>query len=159
LCDPNERPAREDDINSLPGGPEEEVMNNRRSMWITKAAAVAALVGGLGGVARATILVAGGFPGENFNTGFAECAVTNTGTRDVVVSQSMFDGPGGSVLEQATGWIVHPGQTRVSQSVSFASANPSACTFDVSTKTGVRAAFVYSSGFNGSTVVVIPAQK
>jgi hypothetical protein len=131
-------------------------MKKRSSMWITKAAAVAAIVGGLGGVAHATILAAGGFPGEDFNTGSAQCVVTNTGTRDVVVTQSMFDGPFGTVLEQAAGWIVHPGQTRVSQSVSFATANPSACTFDVSTKTGVRAGFVYS---NGSTVVVIPAQK
>jgi hypothetical protein len=134
-------------------------MKNRRSMWITKAAAVAALVGALGGVARATTLVAGGFPGENYNTGFAECVVSNIGTRDVVVSQSMFDGPGGTVLEQATGWIVHPGQTRVSQPIFFANATPSACSFDVSTKTGVRAAFAYVSGFNGSTVVIIPAQK
>jgi hypothetical protein len=132
-------------------------MKNRRSMWITKAAAVAALVGGLGGVARATTLSAGGFPGEDFNTGSAQCVITNNGTHDVVVSQKMFDGLFADVMEQADGWIVHPGQTRASGPVSFSGAErPSSCTFDVSTKTGVRAAFVYQ---NGSTIVVIPAEK
>jgi hypothetical protein len=133
-------------------------MKNRRSTWITKAAAVVALVGGLGGVARATTLVAGGFPGENYDAGFAACVVTNAGPRDVEVAQTMFDGPFGTVLEHTEGWIVHPGQTRTSAFVSFASWKPSACTFDVSTKTGVRAAFVYTSGFNGSAVT-IPATK
>jgi hypothetical protein len=102
------------------------------------------------------MLSAGGFPGSDFNTGKASCVISNTGIRDVVVDWNMYDGPFGTVLAQEAGRIVHPGQTFFS-SVSFANFSwPSACTFDVSTKTGVRASFVYE---NGSTVVVIPAQK
>lgn len=133
-------------------------MTNRRSGWITKAAAVAALVGGLGGAAHASILVAGGFPGEDFyNAGAAQCVITNLGTRDVVVNVSMYDGSAGALLEQQNGWIVHPGQTRTTVSVAFANNSlPSGCTFDVSTRTGVRAAFAYE---NGAAVTVVPATK
>ena len=132
-----------------------------RSMWITTAAAVAALVGGLAGVAHATILSAGGFPGSNFNTGLASCVVSNMGIRDVIVtSVSLFDISGTAVGNPVNGAIVHPGQTR---EVVYASAGaygiPASCSFDLSTKSGVRAAFVYTSGINGSTIVVIPAQK
>jgi len=65
----------------------------------------------------------------------------------------------GSRGNPSDGAIVHPGQTR---DVDFASAGasglPWSCSFDLSTKTGARASFVYTSGYNGSTVV-IPAQK
>jgi hypothetical protein len=55
--------------------------------------------------------------------------------------------------------IVHPGQTRDLVSASSGVFNiPSSCIFDLTTKTGARASFVYTSGFNGFTVV-IPAQK
>jgi len=132
----------------------------KRSMWITKVAAVAALVGGLGGVAHATILTAGGFYGSNYNAGTAACFISNTGPVDVVVkSVKMFDLTGSEVGSPNNGAIVHPGQSRA---VASASAGvdglPCACTFDLNTKTGVRASFVYYSGFNGFTVV-IPAQK
>ena len=131
-------------------------MRKRSSTWITKAAAVAALVGGLGGVARATILSAGGFPGVNVSTGFAGCVLTNAGTRDVTVnSVTLFDA-NGAVLVQPAGSIVSPGQTSLFAYVSMANASASSCTFDVSTKTGVRAAFVYR---DGSAFTVIPAQK
>ncbi len=130
-------------------------------MWITKAAAATALVGALGGVAGATGLSAGGFPGSNFNTGVASCVVSNTGLRDVVVnSVSLFDVAGNAVGNPINGAIVHPGQTREVDSASAGAYGiPASCSFDVSTKIGVRAAFVYASGFNGSTVVVIPAQR
>jgi hypothetical protein len=132
-------------------------MKTRSSMWITKAAAVAALIGGLGGVARATILSTGGFPGGAFSTGVVRCVITNTGTRDVVLNSASLLDQSGAVLNQDGGWIVPPGQTRVTQAVSLlANVSPSACIFDVSTKTGVRAAFVYDNGFG---VTVIPAQK
>jgi hypothetical protein len=136
-------------------------MKNRSNMWTTKAAAVVALVGGLGGVAGATVLSAGGFPGDNFNTGLASCQVSNTGTRDVEVrSASLFDVSGTAVGNPINGAIVHPGQTREVVSASAGVFGiPAACSFDVSTRIGVRAAFVYTSGFNASTVVVIPAEK
>ena len=87
--------------------------------------------------------------------------VSNTGPIDVVVkSVKLFDVSGTEVGSPINGAIIHPGQTR---EVAYASAGiygiPCACSFDLSTKTGVRAAFVYSSGFNGSNSVVIPAQK
>jgi hypothetical protein len=133
-------------------------MKTHRSRWIMKAAAAAALVGGLGGVAGATTLVAGGFPGADFyNQGSAQCVVTNLGIRDVQVTATMYDGPFGTVLDQESGWVVHPGQTRASVSVPFDnSGRPCGCTFDVSTRTGVRAAFVYA---NGTTTTVVPATK
>jgi len=78
----------------------------------------------------------------------------------VATSVSLFDISGTAVGNPVNGAIVHPGQTR---EVAYASADAyglhASCSFDVSTKSGVRAAFVYTSGVNGSTVVVIPAQK
>jgi len=131
-------------------------MIRRSSMRITKAVAVAALVAGLGGVARATILSAGGFPGANVGTGLAKCVLTNAGTRDVTVKDvTMFDA-NGAVLVQQPGWVVSPGQTSLFANVSMINTSASSCTFDVSTKTGVRAAFVYH---DGSAFTVIPAQK
>jgi hypothetical protein len=126
--------------------------------WITKAAAAAALVGGLGGVAQAGYVVsAGGFPGESISSGTAGCAITNTGTRDIIVnSVTLLDGAGGAVNTQGAGPIIHPTQTRLFALGGFAGTMPSACTFDVNTKTGLRAAFVYR---DGSTTVVIPAVK
>ncbi len=132
-------------------------MKARSSRWITKAAAVAALVGGLGGVARATILSTGGFPGGAFSTGIVRCVITNTGTRDVVLESASLLDQWGAVLHQDGGSIIPPGQTRVTQAVALLNnVSPSACIFDVSTKTGVRAAFVYH---DVSGVTVIPAQK
>jgi hypothetical protein len=125
-------------------------------MWITKAAAVAALVGGLGGVARATILSAGGFPGANVSTGMAKCVLTNAGTRDVMVKAVTLFDASGVVLVQQQGSIVPPGHTSLFANVSMLNTSASSCTFDVSTKTGVRAAFVYH---DGSAFTVIPAQK
>jgi hypothetical protein len=134
----------------------EDVVNSRLSRWITKAAAVAALVGALEGVASATVLSAGGFPGANVSTGLAKCVLTNTGTRDVAVrAVTLFDA-NGAVLVQQPGWIVSPGQTSLFANVSMITSSASSCTFDVSTKTGVRAAFVYH---DGSAFTVIPAQK
>jgi hypothetical protein len=134
-------------------------MKKRSNIW-TMAAAVAALVGGLGGVARATILSTGGFLGENYNTGTASCVLSNTGTMDIVVkSVKLLDLSGSEVGNPINGAIVHPGQMR---DVDSASAGvyglPCSCSFDLSTKTGARASFVYTSGFNGFTVV-IPAEK
>lgn len=132
-------------------------MKKHKPMWITKAAAMAALVGGLGGVARATILSAGGFPGATLSTGVAKCAITNAGTRDVTVnSMRLLDNVGNILATQGASFLVAPGQTGVSYPADLATSSPSACIFDVSTKTGVRAAFVYT---NGSAVTVIPAQK
>ena len=135
-------------------------MKNRRSMWITKVAAVAALVGGLGGVARATILSAGGFFGENYSTGTASCILSNTGTVDIIVkSAKMLDGTGAELGNPNNGAIVHPGQTRTVDSATAGNDGlPCSCSLDLNTKTGARAAFVYTSGVNGFTVV-IPAQK
>ena len=134
-------------------------MKKRSNIW-TMAAAVAALVGGLGGVARATILSAGGFLGENYNTGTASCVLSNTGTMDIIVkSVKLLDLSGTEVGSPSNGAIVHPGQTRNLVSASSGVNNiPSSCIFDLTTKTGARASFVYTSGFNGFTVVV-PAQK
>jgi hypothetical protein len=88
--------------------------------------------------------------------GAAPCA-RNTGNREVKVnSVKLLDFSGGVLASQAAGPLVHPGPTRQFTSWSFVSFGPSACTFDLNTKSGVRAAFVYE---NGSTVVVIPAQK
>jgi hypothetical protein len=134
-------------------------MKKRSNIW-TMAAAAAVLVSGLGGVARATVLSAGGFNGSNYNAGSALCVLSNTGNMDIVVkSVKLFDAAGNEVGNPINGAIVHPGQTR---DVDFASPGayglPCSCTFDLSTKTGARASFVYTSGFNGSSVV-IPAQK
>jgi hypothetical protein len=134
----------------------EDVMNKRRSMWITKAAAVAALVGGVGGVAGATILSAGGFPGATVSSGLAKCVLTNAGIRDVTVKAVTLLDANGAVLVQQPGWTVSPGQTSLFANVSMLNTSASSCTFDVSTKTGVRAAFVYH---DGSAFTVIPAQK
>jgi hypothetical protein len=160
LCDPSERPAREDTINGPTRGPEEEIMKKRSSVW-AMAAAVAVLVGGFGGVARATILSAGGFDGENYNTGSASCVLSNTGTMDIIVkSVKLFDLSGAEVGNPLNGAIVHPGQTRAVDSGSAGFFNlPCSCVFDLSTKTGARASFVYTSGFNGSTVVIPATQK
>jgi len=130
-------------------------MNPHRSMWLTIAAA-AALVGGLGAVAHATILSAGGFPGGNVSTGLAKCVLTNAGTRDVTVKGVTMFGADGAVLVQQPGWVVSPGQTSLFTNVSMVNTSASSCVFDVSTKTGVRAAFVYN---DGSAFTVIPAQK
>jgi hypothetical protein len=131
-------------------------MKKRQSMGITRAAAVAAFVAGLGGVAHASILSAGGFPGATVNTGFAQCVLTNTGTRDVTVKSATLLDDAGTAKVQESGWIVSPGQTRVFAYVPMSNTSASSCVFDVSTKNGVRASFVY---LNGSTVTVIPAQK
>ena len=135
-------------------------MNKRTNMW-TMAVAAAALVGGLGSVAHAATLGAGGFNGSNYNTGFASCTVSNTGPIDVVVkSVKLFDVSGSEVGNPINGAIIHPGQTReVDTAAAGVYGIACACSFDLSTKTGVRAAFVYSSGFNASNSVVIPAQK
>jgi len=131
-------------------------MKPHRSMWLTIAAAVAALAGGLGGVAHATILSAGGFPGGNVSTGLAKCVLTNAGTRDVSVKGvTMFDA-NGAVLVQQPGWVVAPGQTSLFANVAMVNGSASSCVFDVSSKAGVRAAFVYN---DGSAFTVIPAQK
>jgi hypothetical protein len=129
-----------------------------KGTWITKAAAAAALVGGLGGVAQAGYVVsAGGFPGEAVSSGTAACAITNTGTRDIIVnSVALLDGAGGAVSTQGAGPIIHPTQTRLFTLGGFVGTMPSGCTFDVNTKTGLRAAFVYR---DGSTTVVIPATR
>jgi hypothetical protein len=131
-------------------------MKRHRNMSLTTAAAVAALVAGLGGVARATILSAGGFPGANVSTGLAKCVLTNAGTRDVTVKGVSLLDANGAVLVQQPGWIVSPGQTSLFANVSMSNTSASSCIFDVSTKTGVRAAFVYH---DGSAFTVIPAQK
>jgi len=135
-------------------------MSKHTSKW-TMAAAAATLVGGLASAAHAYTLGAGGFNGSNYNTGFASCVISNTGPIDVVVkSVKLFDVVGNEIGNPINGAIIHPGQTR-----DVDSAGPgiygvgSACSFDLSTKTGVRASFVYSSGLNGSNSVVIPAQK
>ena len=135
-------------------------MKKRSSIW-TMAAAVAVLVGGLGGVARATILSAGGFYGDNYNTGSVSCMLSNTGTMDIIVkSVKLFDVSGSEVGNPINGAIVHPGQTRAVASASPGIYNlPCSCVLDLSTKTGARAAFVYTSGFNGSTVVIPATQK
>ena len=57
------------------------------------------------------------------------------------------------------GGHVHPGQTRAVDFASTGTFNiPCSCIFDLTTKTGARASFVYTNGFNGFSVV-IPAQK
>ena|SRR5258705_11251622 len=131
-------------------------MNRRRSMWIVKVAAVVALVGGFGSVARATILSAGGFPGSRFATGYGVCTVTNAGVRDLVINSVSVLDINGTVLFTAPPESIPPGLTRYHSFQFSAAGHPSACIFDVGTKTGVRAAFVYE---NGSAVAVIPAQK
>ena len=135
-------------------------MNKHTSKW-TMAAAAATLVGGLASAAHGYTLGAGGFNGSNYNTGEASCVVSNTGPIDVVVkSVRLFDTGGNEVGNPVNGAIIHPGQTReVASSSAGIYGIPCACSFDLSTKTGVRAAFVYSSGYNASNSVVIPAQK
>ena len=79
---------------------------------------------------------------------------------ELVKAVKLFDSGGSEVGNPINGAIIHPGQTRAVASASSGIYNiPCACSFDLSTKTGVRAAFVYSSGFNASNSVVIPAQK
>jgi hypothetical protein len=134
--------------------PEEDVMKNRNK-WIAKAAALVGLVGGLAGTADATMLSAGGFPTGAF-TGIAYCVLTNDGIRDVTVnSMHMYDGAtGNDEYLVDTPQVVNPGKTLQIDFLWSNFGHPNSCTFDVSTKSGVRASFVFDSG---SSVTVIPA--
>ena len=127
----------------------------RSSTWITKATAAAALGGGLGGVAHATILSAGGFP-NSVLTGSASCVIANTGTRDVTVDWTMSDGPSAVVLAQETVGSSIPGRASRRWPFPSPSSRGPAPALSTSARKPSRAAFTYD---NGSSVTVIPAQK
>src|SRR5262245_43669986 len=112
-------------------------MKKRRSMEITQAIAVAASIVGLGGVAYASVLSAGGFPGSTISTGFAQCVLTNAGTREVTVKSATLLDDTGAAKVQVSDSTVAPGETRLFAYVAMSTTSASACVFDVSRKTGV----------------------
>jgi hypothetical protein len=113
-------------------------------MGITATAAMLALIGGLAGNARATILSAGPFPGGSTSVGFARCMVTNAGNTDVLVKSVELRDPAGAVITTGlSGITISPGYTLSVASSSMDPATPASCVFDLSTGKGVRAAFVY----------------
>src|SRR5262245_24632342 len=123
-------------------GQEEDIMQNGNT-WIAKVAAVVGLVGGLGRAADATVLSAGGFPIGPFS-GTAYCVVTNDGVRDVTLNDMhMYDGETGNDEQPLSApKVVPPGHTYQETFLWSAFGHPNSCTFDVSTKSGVRAAFI-----------------
>src|SRR5512138_1267634 len=107
-------------------------MKTGRSTWITRTAAVIGLVGGLGGTAGATVLVAGTFPGGLTSYGEARCVVTNFGTANVLVKSVELRSSSGSVLDDSgTGWTIQPGYTLTVAMVPTDYASPSSCVFDL----------------------------
>jgi hypothetical protein len=126
-----------------------------RTKWIAKAAALVGLVGGLAGTADATVLSAGGFPTGPFD-GEAYCVLTNDGVRDVTINgMHMYDGATGNDEQSLSiPTVVPPSHTLQLNFLWSYLGRPNSCTFDVSTKSGVRAAFVFESSIG---VTVIPA--
>ena len=132
-------------------------MGTDGSMGITTIPAVLALVGGLSGMASATILSAGGFPGGATSAGIARCMITNTGKTGVVVNSVELRNAAGGVIDTGlSGFTVAAGYTLAVASALLDPAAPTSCVFDLSTSRGVRAAFVYQDGTN---FTVIPAVK
>ena len=132
-------------------------METHRSMGIRTMAAMLALVGGLAGTARATVLVAGTFPGGATSIGFVRCMVTNAGKTDLVVKSVELRSPTGFVIDTGlSGFTMSPGYTLAVASSDTNSNSPTSCVFDLSTTRGVKAAFVYQDGTN---FTVIPATK
>ena len=130
---------------------------NERGSRISMVAAVAGLVVGLGGIGHATVLSAGPFPGGYSSYGEVRCMLSNTSSKPVVVNSVALFSAGGAVLDDSgTGWTVWPGSTFTLALASLDQASPSACKFDLSTSSGVRAALVYH---DGTTFVVVPANK
>jgi len=132
-------------------------MKRHRSMGITATAAMLALVGGLAGTARATILSAGPFPGGFTSVGIVRCMVTNAGKTDVLVKSVELRNVVGAVLDTGlSGLTISPGYTFAVASAFTDVYSPASCVFDLSTSRGVRAALVYQDGTN---FTVIPAVK
>jgi hypothetical protein len=168
LCDLIERLARENHINSPPCGPKEKVMKTHSSVWITKAAAVAAMVCGLGGglssLARAGVAPTFDLYTSSVYAGTgnsATCRVVNVGLSAIDVGAQLVDVngnvlAGGMISVQAQ----HNGAVTGYEFVKDIDVASVYCRFKVAYPQQVRASLTLMDGwdFPADTIAVAEAR-
>ena len=105
--------------------------------------AIAGIVG-LAGSARAATMATAPFPGFDLYSGEAYCEIANFSGNTQIVGYTML-GSDGSLLLSAGASLLN-GQTFQSAKFDLSKVSPSACTFSVPVKRGMRASLVWMTG-------------